>query len=142
LIFAWIYPMERIGTFSLYGSLYPARPRLPYSENPSESYNVSLNNLSAMFASHEIAANLTKDEFRIVLIGDSNTWGWLLNNDETLSAQINAANLTTNGQPVIPYNLGYPVMSLTKDLLILDEAMNYQPDMVIWLVSLASFPQE
>ena len=34
LIFAWIYPMEWIGQFSLYGTVYPARPRLPYGENP------------------------------------------------------------------------------------------------------------
>lgn len=142
LIFALVYPMELIGTFSLYGSLYPARPRLPYGENPPESYNVSLNNLSAMFASHEIATNSTEEEFRIVLIGDSNTWGWLLYNEETLSTYINGTNLSINGQRVVAYNLGYPVMSLTKDLLILDEAMNYQPDMVIWLVSLASFPPE
>ena len=33
-------------------------------------------------------------------------------------------------------------MSLTKDVLILDEALTYEPDMIIWLVSLASFPPE
>ena len=142
LIFALVYPMELIGKLSLYGYMYPARPRLPYGENPSESYNVSLTNLTAMFASHEISSNTVDDEYRVILIGDSNTWGWLLNNEETLSAQINQANLTINGQRVVSYNLGYPVMSLAKDLLILDEAMNYQPDMIIWLISLASFPPE
>lgn len=142
LIFALVYPIELIGQLSLYGYLYHARPRLPYGENPSESYNISLTNLAAMFASHQISSNSVDDEYRVILIGDSNTWGWLLNNEETLSAQITQANLTINGQRVVAYNLGYPVMSLTKDLLILDEAMNYQPDMIIWLISLASFPPE
>lgn len=142
LVFAWVYPIEFLGKLSLYGSVYPERPRLPYGERSSESYNISLNNLPAMFASHNISANSGDDEFRVVLIGDSNTWGWLLNNDETLSAYINNANIDVNGQPIVAYNLGYPVMSLTKDLLILDEAMHYQPDIVIWLVSLASFPPE
>lgn len=142
LVFAWVYPIEFLGKLSVYGSVYPERPRLPYGENPSESYNISLNNLPAMFSSHNISASSGDDEFRVVLIGDSNTWGWLLNNDETLSAYINNANIDVNGQPIVAYNLGYPVMSLTKDLLILDEAMHYQPDIVIWLVSLASFPPE
>jgi hypothetical protein len=33
-------------------------------------------------------------------------------------------------------------MSLAKDLLILSEAMRYQPDLIIWLVTLESFPVE
>jgi hypothetical protein len=43
---------------------------------------------------------------------------------------------------VVVYNLAYPIMSLTKDLLLLDEAMQYQPDMIVWLVTLESFPRE
>src|SRR5262245_21133061 len=33
-------------------------------------------------------------------------------------------------------------MSLTKYLLLLDAAMDYEPDMVVWLVTLESFPPE
>jgi hypothetical protein len=40
------------------------------------------------------------------------------------------------------YNLGYPTISLTKDLMILDQARHYQPDMVIWLTTLEAFPTE
>ncbi|MCX6036694.1 MAG: hypothetical protein NTW99_02150 [Chloroflexi bacterium] len=40
------------------------------------------------------------------------------------------------------YNLGYPTISLTKDLMVLDYALRYQPDLVIWLVSLESFPAD
>ena len=142
LIFAWIYPLEFLGHLSLYGTFYPARSRLPYSENPPESYNVSLNNISALFTSHDISTPPADDEFRVILIGDSNTWGWLLKHDETISATINSANINMSGQTVLAYNLGYPVMSLSKDLLILDEALSYQPDMIIWLVSLESFASE
>ncbi len=142
LSFAWIYPMEWLGQFSLYGQLYPTRPRLPYGENPSQSYNVSLDNLPALFASHTISQSKNDDEYRVLLIGDSNTWGWLLDNDQTLAAHLNSADLHINQRSVVAYNLGYPVMSLTKDVLILDEALTYEPDMIIWLVSLASFPPE
>lgn len=33
-------------------------------------------------------------------------------------------------------------MSLTKDMLILSRAMRYQPDMIVWLVTLESFPYD
>lgn len=36
------------------------------------------------------------------------------------------------------YNLGYPKLTVMKDLLILRHALLYQPDLVIWPVTLAS----
>ena len=39
------------------------------------------------------------------------------------------------------YNLGYPVMSLTKDLLILSRALEYQPDLIVWPVTLEFMPR-
>ncbi len=46
----------------------------------------------------------------------------------------------SSGKQVRVYNLGYPTMSLTKDLLMLSCALRYQPDLIIWLVTLESFP--
>jgi len=43
-----------IGRISLYNWLFPGRVRLPFGENPDEAYNLSLYDLEAMFASHEI----------------------------------------------------------------------------------------
>ena len=69
----------------------PGRPRLPWGENPQRAYNLTLNNLDAMFASHEITQPKQKDEFRVVLIGDSSTWGFLLKPEDTLAAQLQRA---------------------------------------------------
>lgn len=138
LLFAAFQPLEALGRISLY-SVLPPRVRLPYGENSAESYNLSLYNLPAMFASHAISRPKAPDEYRVILIGDSATWGWLLRADDTLAAQLNAANLDRDGQRMVFYNLGYPVLSLTKDLLILDEALRYQPDLVVWPVTLQSF---
>jgi hypothetical protein len=95
-----------------------------------------------MFASHELAAgDKPADEFRVLLIGDSSVWGYLLKPEDTLPAYLNAAGLkTSDGRSVRAYNLGYPTLSLAKDLLILNVAMQYQPDLIIWLVTLESFP--
>lgn len=133
-----------LGKLSLYNLVWPGRVRLPFGENPTEAYNLSLYDLEAMFASHEINVGpKPADEFRIILIGDSATWGTLLEPQDTLSGLINADGLTTtDGRIVRAYNLAYPSMSLVKDLMILDKAMAYDPDLVVWPVTLQSFPRQ
>ena len=96
-----------------------------------------------MFASHEISGDEKQaDEFRVLLIGDSSVWGTLLKPEETLAGQLNAAGISACGKNVRVYNLGYPTISLTKDMLLLSDAMKYQPDLVIWLTTLEAFPME
>lgn len=144
ITYALVSPRLAIGKITLYNTIFPGRLRLPYGDDPSKSYNITLNNLDAMFSSHIIARPAKPDsEYRVVLIGDSATWGYLLSNDHTLAGYLNQFHLTTPaGKKVIFYNLGYPVMSVTKDLLILSRALAYQPDLIIWLVTLESFPQD
>jgi hypothetical protein len=96
-----------------------------------------------MFASHQIARPKPADEYRVLLMGDSSTWGWLLKPQDTLAAQLNAGNYkTADGRRIQVYNLGYPEMSLTKDLMLLDTAMRYQPDAVLWVMTAQSFPRD
>jgi lysophospholipase L1-like esterase len=142
-LFAWLYPLEALGRVSLYNGLLPGRERLPYGENPAESHSLSLYNVPAMLASHAIHQPKAADEFRVLLIGDSGTWGWFLENDDTLAGQLNALGLqTTDGRTVRIYNFGYPVMALSKDLLLLDAARQTQPDLILWPVTLESFPRD
>ena len=143
LLFALAAPLPFLGRLSLYNSLFPGRERLPYGENPAQSYNLSLDNLDAMFASHVVAAPKAADEYRVLLLGDSSTWGYLLPPTDTLAAMLNAAGLhTDDGRRVQVYNLGYPIMSLTKDLVLLDYGMSTEPDLIVWLVTLESFPRD
>ncbi len=139
--FAAVRPLDALGRPSLYNMLYPGRARLPYGEIPAEDYNLTLNHLPAMFASHALDRPPAADEFRVLLIGDSATWGWFLDNDDTLAGQLNALDLrAADGRRVVVYNLGYPVMSLTKDLLLLDEALaRTEADLILWPVTLQSF---
>jgi hypothetical protein len=144
LLFGLSDPSPLLGRVSAYNHLFPGRLRLPYSDDPQHAYNLSLYNLEAMFASHELAAGQKPPgEYRVFLIGDSSTWGFLLPSDQTLAAYLNAAGYTlSDGRQVKVYNLGYPVMSLTKDLLILSRAMQYDPDLIVWPVTLESFPYD
>ncbi|NWF68817.1 MAG: hypothetical protein HXY40_07015 [Chloroflexi bacterium] len=143
LVFAVTTPLPLLGSLSLYNRLLPGRARLPYGENPAQSYNLSLMSLEAMFASHEIARPKAADEFRVLLLGDSATWGILLRPEETLSGVLNAGGYTTeDGRRLHFYNIAHPIMALSKDLLLLDYAMRCEPDMVIWLFTAESFPRQ
>jgi hypothetical protein len=140
VIAAW---QPRVGAMSFYNTLIPGRERLPFGENPRQSYNLSLFNLDAMFASHVIhGAPKTDDEFRVIIIGDSSVWGTLLKPEETLAGQLNEANLNACGKNIRVYNLGYPTISLTKDVMMLSYGMQYEPDLVIWMTTLDAFPIE
>jgi hypothetical protein len=144
LLFAALDPLPWLARISAYNLIIPGRHRLPYGENPELAYNLSLFQLEAMFASHELSAgHKPEDEYRVLLIGDSSVWGFLLTAEQTATAYLNQAAYTTeDGRTVRAYNLGYPVMSLLKDVAILDWAMAYQPDMIVWLVTLESFPHD
>ena len=145
LLFAALDPMPLLNRMTLYNLIFPGRERLPYGEFPGEAYNVTLTDIDALMASHELAGrDKADDEFRVLLLGDSATWGWLLQPDQTLSACINQQNLMTpSGLRVRAYNLGYPVLDATKDLLILDAALEFEPDMVLWFITLAAlYPDE
>src|SRR5215211_1624472 len=96
-----------------------------------------------MFAAHVLAgAKQDPDEYRVLLIGDSSVWGTLLTPEQTLAGQLDSSAVSACGKSVRAYNLGYPTISLMKDLMILDQARHDQPDMVIWLTTLEAFPND
>lgn len=140
LFFAFADPLSLLGRISIYNALVPGRTRLPFGENPA-SYNLSLFQLDAMFRSHEAAVSRPPDEYRVLLIGDSSVWGVLLQPEDTLAGRLNNLELIApDGRMIRAYNLGYPTISVMKDLLILDRAMAYQPDLIIWLTTLEAMP--
>lgn len=140
-VYALLNPLPAIGKLSIYDSLVPGRERLPFGENPDAAYNLSLFQLDAMFASHEVTVPKAADEYRVLVIGDSSVWGILLRPEETLAGQINMLDLAApDGRKVRVYNLGYPTISVTKDLLVLSRALKYQPDSIVWLVTLEAMP--
>lgn len=133
-----------IGDISLYNFFFPGRERFPFGENPSKSNNLTINDLNAMFASLRLdKAAKPNDEYRIFIFGDSSVWGSLLANDETLTGQLNQMGLSTcRGKKIHTYNLGYPTLSILKDLVFMDRSLKYNPDLILWLTTLESFPKE
>lgn len=146
LLFAWLNPP--LGKLTAYNWLWPGRLRFPYAESPeyySRGYNAPvIEDFDAMFGAHIISsASKPAGEFRVLLLGDSSTWGGHVPPQEMLAEQFNRLGLTScDGRAIRVYDLGYPWPSLLRDTLILDYAMQYQPDMVLWLVTLHSFEKK
>jgi hypothetical protein len=135
---------QPISKISIYNHFVPGRNRLPYGDTPAKSYNLTISNLDMMLASHVLSAGKkSSDEYRVILLGDSSIWGFLLKPQETLSSQLNSMDLRTqNGKRIVFYNLGYPTLSVIKDYLVLEKALSYQPDLIIWPVTLESLAEK
>ena len=142
LLFALFNPP--VGKLSIFNHLIPGRLRFNAernSDDPSSAGILVFDDLDAMFASH-VVSNGPKpaDEYRIILLGDSAVWGFEVSPQDILSEQINRLNLQTcDGRYVKAYDLAYPLPSNTRDLVTLEKALDFQPDLIIWLVTLKTF---
>ena len=132
-----------IGKLTLYNSLFPGRLRFPYEQEPEfyfAGYNAPIyEDFDAMFGAHVVSQRKADNEYRVFLLGDSSTWSIAVQPGDMLSEQINRRGLKTcDGRDIRVYNLGYPMPFLARDLLIMDKAMEYQPDLILWLVTLST----
>lgn len=111
------------------------RQRFPISTVAPEDAALDMDNLDAMFASHIVSEPKAPNEYRVLVLGDSAVWGIGLTPEQTLPGQMDALGLRCGNKNVHVYNLSFPSSSATKDLMILDKAMSYQPDEIIWLIT-------
>jgi hypothetical protein len=133
LLYALIEPQG--ARVSGYNVFFPGRTRLPFGIS-GDPYTVTVDDVDTMFRSHRIAVPKVPAEFRVTLIGDSSVWGEDLGAHEILSEQWNDMNLRCGDRRIKVYNLGYPHPSVVKDLVILDKTLEYDPDLIIWFVTL------
>jgi hypothetical protein len=140
LVFALINPPP--GSLLLFNRALPGFQRFPVlrvaRENPNGTLTFSaevITNMDMLFPSHIISAReKPKDEYRVILIGDSSAWGARLPLEQTLTEQINRARLKScDDRQIVVYNLGLPGTSALKDLMIFSESVkSYHPDLFIW----------
>lgn len=132
LMMAIPLPLEKASAFALVGL---RRERFPISTVSPADVALDVGNLDAMFGSHAISAMKAADEFRVLVLGDSTIWGLGLTPQQVLPGQLNALGLTCGIKNLRFYNLSFPRSSASKDLMILDHAMAYQPDAIVWLLT-------
>lgn len=121
----------RLNTFDLLGR---ERARLAY---PGDFTTGQLP-VGALLAAHRIGEAKPAGEYRVVLLGDESIAGWGVPDGDTLADELNELNLRKLGQRVVVYNLAYPQPSALRDLVILDAALAYEPDLIVWFVTPAT----
>ena len=110
LIFQIVDPVKILSHLSVYNVVVAGRQRLPFNDYAeiSQAYNISITRIEPMLRSHIVASPKPPDEYRVILLGDSALWGYLLPPGETLDSQINSSHyMLPDGRRVKAYNLGY-----------------------------------
>ena len=133
--FAFYALHPNLGWLNVYNSPALRRQRFPISTVAPEDGAVDVANIDAMFASHVVSEPKASNEYRVFVLGDSAVWGIGLTPAQTLPGQMDALGLKCENKNVRVYNLSFPRPSATKDLMILDESMKYQPDEIVWILS-------
>jgi len=139
VVFAFVSPRGSIG--SGYNFVFPGRTRFPFGAQ-NDPYSLSVDYMDAMFASHLVAAPKASDEYRVVLIGDSSIWGEGLRANEIISEQWNKMSVKCGDKNMRAYDLGYPHPSVVKDLVIMNKALDYEPDFIVWFITLNALISE
>ena len=132
-ILVWLLPGMQ--PFNAYAALGMKRQRFPLSTKSPVDDAQDLGNLDAMFAAHVVSNPKAPGEFRVFVLGDSAAWGLQLEPGQTLPAQMDALQLKCGSKNIRVYNLSFPRSSATKDLMILDKALQYQPDAIVWTIT-------
>ncbi len=129
----WLVPDLR--PLNVYAALQMKRERLPLSTRSPIDDAQDVGNLDAMLASHVVSEPKGPHEFRVIVLGDSAAWGLQLRPEQTLPGQLDALSLMCGNKNIRVYNLSFPRSSATKDLMILDKALQFKPDLILWEVT-------
>ena len=118
-----------------YGLLGLKRERFPLSTVPPTDAALDVGSLDAMFASHVISERKAENEYRVLVLGDSTIWGLQSTPGDVLPGQLNRLGLHCGGKDLRFYNLSFPRSSATKDIMILDRAVQLEPDAIVWMIT-------
>jgi hypothetical protein len=125
-------PVAALTRLNLWWLVGHGRERLIY---PSDLSNGQLP-VESLLSTHTLAYTpKAADEYRVIVLGESGIAGWGLHDPDTFVGQLNAQNLTVEGKRLKAYNLAYPSPNVARDVLILDAALTYKPDLVIWFLT-------
>ncbi len=96
--------------------------------------------LELLLRQHEVCWRRPEreDEARVFLLGSSSVFGFPLPSDQTFAAAINRDSDPRDGTVHI-YNLAMNFPYQLRDAMILDQALAYQPDLILYPMTLAEF---
>ena len=105
-----------------------------------DRHGANLFDLDLIFGQHEICDHTEqKTQLRkIALIGNSATFGLNVSAEDTFAGQLNQ-RWESNNSPFHIYNLGFVTTYVFKDALIARKAIEFEPDVIVFALSLADF---
>jgi len=138
LIFFFVFYVLLISfpgpSYFLFKQLMPKFDKFPvnvvyYSNSTKHGFNVlNVFDINSLLYSHAISSGAKpKNQYRIIFIGDSTVYFG------KIYSMLNGYKC--GGKFLRAYNLGYPGVAATKDLMILQEAMKYSPNLIVWSVT-------
>ncbi len=100
----------------------------------------SLFDLDLIFRQHEICRRPTLQpaERNVALIGNSAVFGLYVSAAESFAGLLNE-RWSSSSTPLHVYNLGFVTTYQFKDALIVRQALDYEPDLIVYGISLADF---
>src|SRR5260221_9458331 len=132
VLFIIFRPFDSISSYSVYGHFLPLRKRITV---PARDEQSQLGKLETLLHAHEISQPKAADEFRVVVLGDSGINGWGVPDEQTISGYLTALGQNIRSRKGHAYNLAYIGPNVTRDFLIADAALAYQPDLILWFVT-------
>ena len=119
----------------VFNLLMPKLDRFPmyavtYDPSAKHGYGIErVVDVRTLFNSHVISRDVkAQNEYRVIFIGDSTIRNGLF------YSQVRHHRYVC-GKDLQFYNLGYYGASAAKDLMIMQEAMKYSPDLILWSVT-------
>jgi hypothetical protein len=134
-------PLER-DSLTLYNHLYEGRQRIVWKNAGMDVPLMNELRIPRLLVDHVVSRTKADNEYRLVIMGSSETWGYLLPAEDTFPLVLDAMRLQTpDGQLIRSYNLAYVYSDIFKDLLITRSLLENDdsPDVIILAINPASF---
>ena len=105
-----------------------------------DRHGPNLFDLDLIFRQHEVckSSELEDSVTSVALVGNSAVFGLDVHAEESVAGLINQRWKSVNAQ-LRAYNLAFVTSYLLKDVLITRKAIEYEPDMVVYGISLSDF---
>jgi hypothetical protein len=139
LLYIAANPIDEGRLPTLYNTVLPGRLRMVWTSG--NGLFVSETRIPRMLADITAARPKQQDEYRIFVLGSSETWGAYVLPEETVSAVLDSLGLTApDGRQVRVYNVAFPVPDGLKDLVFADYFLkhHFQPDLILFALNLST----
>jgi hypothetical protein len=140
LLYVVVNPIEEGRLPTLYNTLLPGRLRATWTN--STALYVNETRVSRILSDLTAARPKQPDEYRVFVLGSSETWGAFVRPEEAFPMVLDRLGLTApDGRQVRVYDVAYPLADSLKDLVFATYFFrhHFQPDLILYALNPYSF---